>query len=91
MIVEVVIHAEAAPAVSDLRRRQGSHVSEIILTEHTDHTVKLVPVLQSGDVFVPVKICLDLLVQRQHLRHLVQILIDIFTNQLSLLSDDVLQ
>ena len=65
-------------------------MAEVVLAEHTDHAVQLVPVFQTSHMLVAVEVCLYLFIESQHLRHLGKILVYIFADQLTLLSDDIL-
>ena len=44
VVVEVIVHAEPALVIADLRGRQGPHLTVVVLAEHADDAVELVPV-----------------------------------------------
>jgi len=77
VIIEVVIHAKAALAIPHIRCRKRAHKPEVVLAEHTDNIVKLVPVLQPRGMFVAVVIFFDFFINGQDHRHLVNVLIDV--------------
>ena len=70
MVVQMVIHSVASLVLPHLTGRKCPEMSEIVVAQHADHAVQTIPLIQSGDLLVPIVVLLDLLVDSKHLRRI---------------------
>ena len=70
MVVQMVIHSVAALVLPHLTGRKCPEMPEIVIAQHADDAVQTIPLIQSGDLLVPVVVLFDLLVDSKHLRRI---------------------
>ena len=81
VVIEVVIHAVSALMAAHLLCRNSTQVAEVIVAEHERYSFELRVSHKSGGLLVAIKIRLDFLIERQHSRHFVKVLIYVLFDQ----------
>ena len=81
MVIEVVIHAVSALMAAHLLCRNSTQVAKVIVAEHERYTFELRISHKSGGLLVAIKIRLDFLIERQHSRDFVKVLIYVLFDQ----------
>ena len=91
MIIEVVVHAVTALVIAHFRGRHSTEISVVIVAEHERHAFKFRIALKSRRLLVTIEIRLDFLIEREHSRHLVEVLVDVLFDQAVLRFQDFSQ
>ena len=77
----MIVHSVAALVPPHLRRRNRTEIAEVVVTEHQGYTVKLRITHESRCLLIAVEVRLNFLIQSEHARYGIKILINVFADK----------